>query len=161
MPDSTTILHLISELALALGIFGGALLYATIRGRQTTINAVFGIYFGILLTLQFSATGLLDTLTGTGLTIATCVLFIALTVAGTYITAHLMPDEFREGKFEGLGKKLLAATSATLLLLVACFHVIPVTELIPTGTPIQTVFAPAEWVFWWLIGPLTLLYASA
>jgi len=160
MPDTASVLQLLSELALALGIFGGALLYATVRGRQTTINAVIGIYLGTLLTLQFAATGLLTNLSGANLTIATAVLFTALSVLSTHITTRLMPDEFREGKFEGLGKKLLAASATTIVLLVVIFQVVPLTDHIPAGTPIQAVFAPAEYVFWWLLGPLALLYAA-
>lgn len=160
MLDTTTILHIVSELALALGIFGVAFLYATIRGRQTTINAVVGIYFGMLLTLQFASTGFLSALNDVNLTVATAGLFIGLTILSTYVITHLMPDEFREGKFEGLGKKLLAASGATILLLVVIFQVVPLTEHIPTGTPIRAVFAPAEYVFWWLLAPLALLYAS-
>lgn len=161
MPDTTMILPILSEFALALGIFGGAFLYATIRGRQTTINAVMGLYLGILLTLQFSGTGFLSGLTSTPLILVTAGLFSTLTILATYIVTHLMPDEFREGKFEGLGKKLLAALGATLLLLVVVFQVVPLTDLIPTGTPIQAMFAPTEYVFWWLLAPLALLYASA
>jgi hypothetical protein len=38
--------------------------------------------------------------------------------------------------------------------------VLPLTEFVTPGTPIQAVFAPANYFFWWLLAPLVVLYLN-
>jgi hypothetical protein len=55
-------------------------------------------------------------------------------------------------------KKILLACMATILVMIFSFHALPVTEIITPGTPIQSLFAPEQNFFWWLILPLVVLF---
>ena len=69
-----------------------------------------------------------------------------------------MPDAFREMKLESFSKKFTYALCATILVMVFSFNVLPVTEFLTPGTPIQSLFAPTQYFFWWLILPLIALF---
>jgi len=55
---------------------------------------------------------------------------------------------------------LLLAVAGTILIMVFSFHVLPVTEFLTPGTPIQSLFAPAQYFFWWLLVPFVILYLN-
>ncbi len=44
---------LIQEFAYLLGVFGFFLVYSIVRGRQAVINLVIGLYFALLISLEF------------------------------------------------------------------------------------------------------------
>jgi hypothetical protein len=71
-----------------------------------------------------------------------------------------MPEEYREGKFETFGKKVMLALGATVLIMIFSFNVLPVTEFLVPGTPVQSLFAPQEYFFWWLLLPLILIFIN-
>jgi hydrogenase-4 membrane subunit HyfE len=86
------------------------------------------------------------------------VIFVIFTILATILCFRIMPDEFRETKLESFSKKFTLSLCATVLIMVFSFHVLPVTEFLTPGTPIQSLFAPAEYFFWWLILPLVALF---
>jgi len=57
-----------------------------------------------------------------------------------------------------MGKKIIMAFLATVVVMIFSFNVLPVTDLLTPGTPIQSLFAPAEYFFWWLLLPLVVLF---
>jgi uncharacterized membrane protein YraQ (UPF0718 family) len=149
----------IQEFALLLGVFGFFIVYSIFRGRQHLINLIVGLYFALLISLVFPY---YDTLLGgepgPSNTLGTLVIFAAFTIISTILIGRLMPEEYREKKFESFFKKLLLALAGTVLVMVFSFHVLPLTELLHPSTPIQSLFAPREFFFWWLIAPLIILY---
>lgn len=153
------ILNTLSELAYLLIVFGVMWLIAVFRGRQAIINLIFGLYFALLISIEFPFyEQLLGTATGSVAAGIKLAIFAVFTILMTWLCARIMPDEFREKKIETMGKKILLALSATVLVMIFSFQVLPITEFLTPGTPIQALFAPEEFFFWWLLLPLVVLF---
>ena len=135
------------------------LFIAIFRGRQAIINLIFGLYLALLISLQFPYYGvILGTVEGTTLAIGKLAIFGVFTVLSTWLCARIMPDEFQENKFETMGKKIILALMATVIVMIFSFNVLPVTEFLTPGTPIQSIFAPEQYFFGWLMLPLVALF---
>jgi len=160
--DTSYLFSLIQELTYVLVVFGGFFIYSILKGRQAVINVVTGLYVALLVSFVFPY---YDTFLGAAesahsVAVGKLVLFAIFTVLGTILMARLMPDEFREKKFESISKKLLLALGGTIAVMVFSFHVLPVTELLSPGTPVQTLFGNEGYFFWWLLVPLVVLYLN-
>lgn len=160
--DTSFVFSLLQELTYLLVVFGGFFLFSIFKGRQAVINVVTGLYIALLISLVFPYYDLF--LSGApsahSLAVGKLVIFAIFTILGTLLMARLMPDEFREKKFESMGKKLLLALGGTIAVMVFSFHVLPITELLSPGTPIQTLFENSNYFFWWLLVPLVILYLN-
>lgn len=157
--DTATILHFLSEFAYLLVVFFAFFTLSIIFGRQMVINIIFGLYLALLITIQFPyydkvLNGLENTV---AVAVAKLTFFAVVTILTTLLFKRLMPEEYDENKFESFGKKLMLAVLATVLVMIFSFNVLPVTELLTPGTPVQSLFAPQEFFFWWLLLPLILL----
>ncbi len=150
------VLLLLQEFAYLIGVFGFFITYAIVRGRQHVINLIAGLYFALLISLEFPYYDML--LGGEDDALGRVIIFGFFTVVSTILFTRLMPREYQEKKFESFPKKLLLAIAGTVLVMVYSFHVLPVTEFVTPGTPIQSIFAPANYFFWWLLAPLVILY---
>ncbi len=157
--DPATIIHFLSESAYLLVVFLIFFSLAIIKGRQMLINIICGLYLALLLTIQFPYWDLVTKGLGQVVVIATVklVIFIIVTVLATLLFKRIMPREYAENKFESFHKKIALALGATVLVMIFSFNVLPVTELLTPGTPVQSLFAPQEWFFWWLLLPLLIL----
>ncbi len=152
---------MIQEFALLFGVFGFFMVYSMFRGRQHLINLIVGLYFALLISLEFPYyEKILGGAPGEGNALGTIIIFVLFTILSTILIARVMPEEYREGKFESFGKKLILAIAGTILILVFSFHVLPLTEFLHPSTPIRSLFAPTEYFFWWLLVPLAVLYFS-
>jgi hypothetical protein len=148
------------EVSYLLSVFLLFMVWAVFKGRQAIINVMIGLYLALLLFIQFPYTDYLTANLGTGLaqSAGKLVLFALFTIITTWLCYRIMPDEFREKKFESFFKKLLLAVSASILVMIFSFHVLPVTEFLTPGTPLQTAFGAEQSFFWWLIAPLVVLF---
>jgi hypothetical protein len=160
--DTGTIISTIQELAYLLGVFGLFLSYAILRGRQAVINLIVGLYFALLISIEFPYYEQFLAHAGSTHSVAMgkIILFIAFTVLATVLIKRLMPEAYKETKFESFPKKFLLAVGGTILIMVFSFHVLPVTEFLTPGTPIQSLFAPNDYFFWWLLAPFVVLYIN-
>lgn len=158
--DTSFFVNFISEIAYFLIVFGFLLGFAIFKGRQAIINLIFALYLALLISVEFPFySQVLGTLsTAVSISVAKLVIFIVFTVLATILCFRIMPDEFRERKLESFSKKFTLTLCATALVMVFSFHVLPVTEFLTPGTPIQSLFAPAEYFFWWLLLPLVALF---
>ncbi len=157
--DWTSILEILSEFAYLLIVFGIMWFIAVFRGRQAIINLIFGLYLALLISIEFPFYDqLLGDASGTTAAAIQLVIFALFTVLATWLFARVMPDEFQENKMETMGKKILLAFSATIVVMIFSFHVLPVTEFLTPGTPIQSIFAPESFFFTWLMLPLVILF---
>lgn len=155
------ILLYLQELAYLLGMFGFFITYSIVRGRQATINLIVGLYFALLISLEFPYYDLiLGGAQGESNAVGNVIIFGIFTVISTLLMRRLMPSAYKETKFDSFGKKLLLAAAGTILMMVYSFHVLPVTEFVTPGSPIQSLFAPSEYFFWWLLAPLVFLYLN-
>jgi hypothetical protein len=148
------------EVSYLLAVFLLFMVWAVFKGRQAIINVIIGLYLALLLFIKFPYTDYLTANLGTGMaqSAGKLVLFALFTIITTWLCYRIMPDEFREKRFESFFKKLLLAVSSSVLVMIFSFHVLPVTEFLTPGTPLQTAFGAEQSFFWWLITPLVVLF---
>jgi len=160
--DTAYIFSILQELIYILIVFGFFLGYAIFRGRQAIINLITGLYLALLISLEFPYYDILlsQATTAHSESVGKLLLFAIFTFLTTILITRVMPNEFREKKFESFGKKFLLASGGTILIMVFSFHVLPITEFLTPGTPIQSLFAPTQYFFWWLLVPLVVLYLN-
>ncbi len=158
--DLGNLLDFTYEFAYLLGVFGLFLLFAIFKGRQATINVIFGLYLALLISREFpNYDQLFSGIESTGsLIMAKILLFVAITLFTTALCYRVMPDEFREERFESILKKVFLALGATILVMAFSFQVLPISELLAPGTPLQIIFGPEAYFFWWLLVPMVILY---
>ena len=158
--DWIVILHFLSEIAYLLIAFGLVFTLSAIRGYQAVINLILGLYLSLLLYFKLPTYlgHFFADLEGVTLAIAQLLLFAFITYLTTTLCNRLLPDRMRGGYFEHFGKKLVLSLAATILIMSFSFQVLPVSEIISTGTPLQTLFTPEAHFFWWLLVPLVVLY---
>ena len=138
-------------------VFGVFLGYAMFRGRQSLVNVILGLYFALLISLEFPYyDSILQGIASERLTdsIIMIIIFIVFTIAATFVFTRLMPREYDEGTFEGFGKKLALALLGSILVMAYSYHVLPITEIITPGSPIQMLFGGESYFFWWLLAPI-------
>jgi hypothetical protein len=157
--DTTSILHFLSESVFLLVVFGVFLTIGIWRGRQTIINLICGLYLALLLSLQFPYYDLIlgELNQSSVIAAAKLIFFFVITILCTLLFKRIMPEEYREGNFESFGKKLMLAAGATILVMIFSFNVLPVTEFLTPGSPVQALFAPEQYFFGWLVFPLIIL----
>jgi hypothetical protein len=158
--DTAFFINFIYEIAYFLVVLGIVFTFSLFRGRQAIINIIFALYLALLISVEFP---FYDEVLGSlsdsvSISTAKLIIFLVFTALATALCFRIMPDEFREMKLESLSKKFTLSLCATILVMVFSFHVLPVTEFLTPGTPIQSLFAPAEYFFWWLILPLVALF---
>lgn len=140
--------------------FGLALGYAMFRGRQSLINLLMGMYFGLFLHTFFPFTNTLIEQAGSDKSEAmmSVAIFVVLSVLGTILFSRLMPREYLEGTFESLGKKIFLAVAAMILVMTLSLHYLPVGEIINIGTPIPEFLLTEKLGFLWLVLPLAVMF---
>lgn len=158
--DTSFILNFLSEIAYFLIAFGVFFALAIFKGRQAVINLIVGLYLALLISIQFPYYDqLLSSFSSAqSMAAAKLVLFAVFTILLSLLAGRIMPDEFKENKFESVGKKFMLAIGATILVMIFSFQVLSITEFLTPGTPIQSLFAPDEYFFWWLLAPLLILF---
>jgi hypothetical protein len=157
--DTGYLLSLLQECLYLIIVFFSFLGIGLWRGRYTLVNLILALDLALLFTLKFPY---FESLLRDGETSANALiqiaLFIGFTTVGVFLFRRHIPGDDYEKAFEGFWKKLLLAAGATVLIMAFSYHVLPVTEFIHPGTPIQTVFAPDTYFFWWLLAPLVILF---
>lgn len=156
--DSTYILALLQESVYLLIVFGIFLTLALWLGRYALVNVVFALYLALLLTLKFPYFDKLLDGTAVHDAVVKIVFFTLVTIAGIFLFRRHIPGDDYEKTFEFIGKKLVLAGLATILVMAFSYQALPVTELIHPGTPIQTLFGPESYFFWWLLLPIVILF---
>lgn len=158
--DTGYLISLLQELAYFLIVFGGFLFYSLIKGRQAVINVVTGLYFALLIYLVFPYYDvfLASAPSAHSEAIGRLVIFLVFTLLATILIARLMPEEYREKKFESFHKKIALSLAGTVLVMIFSFHALPLTEILTPGTPIQYLFGNPDYYFWWLLAPMVVLY---
>lgn len=157
--DWGTVFDYTYEFAYFLGVFGLFLVFAIFKGRQAIMNIIVGLYLALLISIEFpNYEQIFSGLESQSLAGAKLAFFAFISLFTTALCWRIMPDEFREERFESLGKKLLLTLGATVLVMIFSFQVLPVTEFLTPGTPLQSLFSPEMYFFWWLLLPLVILY---
>jgi hypothetical protein len=148
-----------SEMAYFVVVFGIVLFIGMVRGYRPLYELILGLYLALLLYFHFpNLDKILEHFSGAVLAIFQLSLFILITFFTTALCDKILPDYRKEGKFDKMGKKLLLTLGATILILVFSFQVLPISQFVATGTPLQALFGAESSFFWWLLVPFVILY---
>lgn len=157
--DTNQLVDFLIELTYLLVVLGIFLSVSIAKGKQALINIILSLYLGLLLSLQFPYYEQIFSSTGAGTESAVrIVIFIIFCTLSFVLFRRLMPREYDEKAFEGFKLKFLFALGGTVLVMAFSYNALPITEFITPGSPIQTLFSPPEYFFWWLLTPLGLLF---
>jgi hypothetical protein len=157
--DRVSLLGLLQESTFVIAVFGAFLFYAMLRGRHSLINLIIGLYFALLISVEFPY---YEAILGGATSpkseaILMILVFGVFTIISTYVLGRFLHQGEYDRGFTGFHRKLVYALAATVLVLTYSFHALPVTELIDPG-PIQTLFAAEESFFFWLFVPIIILF---
>lgn len=156
--DSATILGILQESTFVISVFGGFLVYAIIRGRHSLINLIMGLYFALLISIEFPYyDAILGGASAESEAMLRIVVFGIFTVISTIILGRLLHQGDFDRGFTGIHRKIIYSLAATVLVMTYSFHALPVTELIDPG-PIQALFAAESSFFFWLFVPIIILF---
>jgi predicted neutral ceramidase superfamily lipid hydrolase len=157
--ETEALMSFLKESLYLIVVFGVFMAVALIKGKQALINIILGLYFALLFTLEFPYYDrLFKASSAQSESLMMLAIFVVFAIISILLFNHLMPREFSEKPFEGLGKKILFASGATVLVMAFSFHALPITEFLSPGTPIQYLFAPEQFFFWWLSIPIVVLF---
>mgnify|MGYP003420101187 FL=1 len=151
--DTASLIALLKESLFLVVVFGAFFVYAMAKGRYALINIIFGLYIALLISRTFPY---YNSLSSGALT--KVLVFIVFVIAGAILMRRHIPGDDYEPAFQSFGKKFILATLATILVMTFSFHAFPGAEIVHPGTPIQALFAPPEYFFWWLVLPLLALF---
>jgi hypothetical protein len=156
--DGATILGFLQESIFVIAVFGSFLFYAIIRGRHSLINLIVGLYFALLISLEFPYyEAILGGASAESEAVLRILVFAVFTVISTIILGRLLHQGDYDRGFGGFHRKFIYALAATVLVMTYSFHALPVTELIDPG-PIQTLFSSESSFFFWLFVPIIILF---
>lgn len=157
--DTGTLITFIQECLYLIVVFSIFLFFALKKGRQTVTNIILGLYLALLISLEFPFYDLLLKGSSAGTeSIIKLIVFAIFTTLSTWLYIRILPREYDEKAFEGFGKKILLATAGTILVMIFSYHVLPITEFITPGSPINYLFGSEHNFFWWLIAPIIILF---
>ena len=157
--DTSALISLLQEslyLIIVLIIF---LFFALKKGRQTVTNIILGLYLALLISLEFPFYDQL--LRGDSASTESAVrliIFAFFAFLSTWLFARILPREYDERAFEGFFRKLLLAAAGTILVMIYSYHVLPITDFITPGSPINYLFGSEQSFFWWLMVPILILF---
>lgn len=160
--DTSALLSILQESLYMIVVFVGFLIYTISTGRQSITNLILGLYFALLLSIEFPFYSIILGSTSNAKTESILMLFVfaLFTLGATVLFARLMPKEYSEKRFEDFWKKILLAAAATVLVMTFSYHALPVTDLITPGSPIQYLFGSEGSFFYWLMAPIIILFIT-
>ncbi len=158
--ELSAVVSFVQETFYLLVVFAVFLFFAIKKGRQTVTNIILGLYLALLISIQFPFYDSIFNSTTTPQSEAAImlVLFAFFTFVATMLYSRILPREYDETAMEGFGRKLMLAIGGTILVMTFSYHVLPVTEFIHPGSPINYLFGSAEYFFYWLLVPLFILF---
>lgn len=158
--ELAAILSFLKESLYLLVVLGVFLFVAMKKGRQTVTNLILGLYLALLISIEFPFYDSIfnSTTTPKSKAAVMLIIFAFFTALSTMLFIRILPREYDEGTFEGLGRKISLALGGTILIMIFSYHVLPVTEFIHPGSPINYLFASAGNFFYWLLVPLLILF---
>lgn len=138
-----------------------ALIFYNIRyGKGRSIALILSLYVALLLFTRFPFLAEIISEGGdaTTLLLQKAGVFIGFVILAHIILRRLVFAEFPMDKFKRFLQSSLLALAALALLLAFSYHVLPVTDVVAFSDPVRTLFADSQFFFWWLVGPLVLLF---
>lgn len=158
--DFGTIVGYIQSALVPLITFVVLLIYTVARGRRAITSLILGLYFALLISLEFPYFDKVFSYTNKMVSnsVTTMILFAVFTIICSILMDRLLFYRIDETAFAGFGKKALLALCATILILAFSYHVLPITTLVNPGPSASFLFAPDQYFFGWLVLPLIALF---
>jgi hypothetical protein len=157
--ETTAIASLLHELVYLLIVFGVFMAIALMKGRYAIVNIIFALYLALLISLKFPYFDFfLNAGSPSSNAVVMIIIFSIFTILGIFLFRRHIPGDDYESAFQHFWTKLLLASMATILVMAYSYQALPVTELFTPGSPIQSLFGPADSFFWWLVLPLIALF---
>lgn len=158
--DTSALFMILRELVFLLVTAGGFLTLALTRGTQLVINVILGLYFALLITLQFPYfTSIFNAASGSSSQPALFITFFVLfTIAGLLFFNRLLPTSDFESGITDFKRKIVYSLCGTVLVAIISLQVLPVTEFITLSEPITRLFGAEQSFFWWLLLPFAAIY---
>lgn len=152
-------INILSEFAYIIVVFTCFFSLTLFFGRQMLINIICGLFLSLLLVdkfpyYDFLLRGLQNDVV---ILVIKIIFFISVTVFATLFFRRLMPPEYSEGRLESFWKKFFLAFSATILVMIFSFSILPLTEILTFSSPLQIFFSPPDLFFAWLLIPILIL----
>lgn len=158
--EADLILGHIKESLYLIIVFAVFFVYTVSKGRQSITNLILGLYFALLISVEFPYYDLLlgNAVNPRSGAILSILVFATFTLISVILFHRILPREYDERSFEGFWSKVLLASAATVLVMIFSYHVLPVTEIITPGSPINYLFGSEQAFFWWLMAPFVILF---
>lgn len=122
-------------------------------GRGGIISLIIAFYAGYALYIVFPFTD--DIVNAGGSTVVKAVISIGLYIGMTFIPYHFI-QRLTSGGFGVLSfvPRFVLSFLAAAFLLTLAYHVFQISNIYTFPNPIDSLFAPDEYFFWWFIAPL-------
>lgn len=157
--DTGALVSFLQESLYLLIVLGVFLIFAIRMGRQTVTNIILGLYLALLISVEFPYyDAILKSAGASTESVIKLIVFALFAFISTWLYTRILPREYDEGAFEGFGRKFLLAAAATILVMIFSYHVLPITEFITPGSPINYLFGSEQSFFWWLMAPILILF---
>lgn len=159
--DLQTITASLLEAIVPIVVFLSLLLFTMVRGRRALTSLILGLYFALLMSLTFPYYETIFSLVADEFipdTILSVLIFAGFTTGGSLLFDRILFHRPDETAFQAMNKKVVLALLGTILVMAFSYHVLPITSLVESASPVNTLFAPHEYFFWWLIIPIIGLF---
>jgi hypothetical protein len=158
--DTAVLASLFHESLYLILVFSFFIAIALMKGRYAIVNIIFALYLALLVSLKFPYFDFfLNAGSPSSNAVVMIVIFSIFTILGIVLFRRHIPGDDYENAFQHFWTKVLLASMATILVMAYSYQeILPVTELITPGSPIQSLFAPEDNFFWWLVLPLVTLF---
>jgi hypothetical protein len=145
----------VQDLFVLFAMFTGIFFYAIIRGQRALLSVVLALYIALLLAEKFpyypSLEAKLSFLTPET---SKMTVFAACAALSSLLFERLLSRLLNEFALEGVQKKVILSSLATILVMGYAYHFFPLQHFINPGDQLNAIFEPHDRFFWWLVIPL-------
>jgi hypothetical protein len=129
-------------------------------GKSRSIAVILALYIALLGYLNFPYSEQFFAFGETALhTLAIQAgLFIGMAIIAFVSIINVVVSESASGVVGKWIETLLLSLSTAALLIAFSYHVLPISEIYDFGSPIDQLFEVSSLFFWWLVGPLVILF---
>jgi len=151
----STVTSLSIDFFILLAIFLFFILYAFYFGKERIITFILSLYVAAFLfpIFPYIESVLIFTDSPLQVVLSKVSIFVAFALVANIIIGRFTFSEFSRNTFYGWFETFLLSFSATALLLVFSYHILPITEVYDFNPYLDIIFEPAKYLFWWLALP--------
>ncbi|HEY4502401.1 MAG TPA: hypothetical protein VJH21_01030 [Candidatus Paceibacterota bacterium] len=135
-------------------------IFAIQFGKDRIIAFILALYIGLLTFLNFPYTEkfLLFKESESGTLISHGIIYLVFVLLSYVITERLVWAEYPPRSSGRFVEAFILAISGAVFLLSFAYNILPIASSYSFVTPIELLFAPSQFFFWWLILPLVSIF---